>query len=328
MRRSYYVMYHRLPHRIRRRIVWASLVSPENPWSRLLPSEPEHPEYAGLARKIEIALFLRQKFGVGARNVHQLAADLREIAPDDNRSFVATRLADSLGENLPTDAIRLAKTATMSHDLYSDKLISHRHRYIFIAVPKVASRSIIRALVKADPSVQLVVKSSLGRVYQRFPESAGYYRFGFVRNPMDRLLSCFRDKIQYSTLSENRFKYIRYVFPNFGVNPADGLDGFCHWLFTPYGAETFSDRHWMSQNRSLMDAQGRLPDFIGCFERLELDWSAVLKEIGLPHVDLPHINASKGPTNGVLPWESDMGLRDALMERYSDDFPLGGYELG
>lgn len=113
-----------------------------------------------------------------------------------------------------------------------------------------------------------------------------YYRFGFVRNPLDRLLSCYAQKIVY---------YEREL----GMPP----------LFWRYGKtfhkdmtfeefveavsripDRMSDVHFRSQHVSLYYHGKQMVDFVGHFERLEQDWEYLRKKFNLPQ--LPHQNRS------------------------------------
>ena len=128
-----------------------------------------------------------------------------------------------------------------------------------------------------------------------------------------------QDKIASNSSRRNRL----FVLSHHGLSPNMDFLSFCQWLASPYGSDEFADRHWVSQHRILTRSNGKLPDFVGLFERLEEDWAKALALAGVPHVELPHINVSPAyPTEQIPP-----DLLDKLFDRYRKDFELGRYTI-
>ncbi len=102
-------------------------------------------------------------------------------------------------------------------------------------------------------------------------EFASYFKFSFVRNPWDRIVS--------------EYKYRRHPV---------SID-FKTYLFrrlpTPGWSEPY--RHIIPQYDFLYDDAGRLlVDFVGKFERLQADFDTVCSRIGIPPTPLPRVNRS------------------------------------
>ena len=72
--------------------------------------------------------------------------------------------------------------------------ISHKHKYIFVHIPKTGGISIRRALEKSDATLSKYTHQSIRTIQPTLtPEQfTSYYKFGFVRNPWDRLYSMYR----------------------------------------------------------------------------------------------------------------------------------------
>ncbi len=98
----------------------------------------------------------------------------------------------------------------------------------------------------------------------------GFFKFSFVRNPWDRLVS------------EYRFRYARkFTFKDFV---------FRH--MPPVGM-TNAYRHVMPQHEFIFDSNGQLlVDYLGRFENLDSDFGAILTKLGLGAGSLPHINST------------------------------------
>lgn len=104
-----------------------------------------------------------------------------------------------------------------------------------------------------------------------------WFKFGFVRNPWDRLVS------DYLFFHAGRYGFKRFVMERFPT-PADDC----------YRTHTGRYRHILPQHRYLYDEEGNLlVDFIGRFERLNEDFAKVAARLGIEGaVTLPHMNGA------------------------------------
>jgi hypothetical protein len=114
-----------------------------------------------------------------------------------------------------------------------------------------------------------------------------YFKFSFVRNPLDWLVSIFF----FFSQNENE---IYYEF----FKTLRGFDGFIEFLAaqskTNFAGLSFFEYSFKSPQRDfLYDEEGNLlVDYVGKFENMEHDFAEVCKIIGIPPVELPHINKS------------------------------------
>jgi hypothetical protein len=125
-----------------------------------------------------------------------------------------------------------------------------------------------------------------------------YYSFGFVRNPWDWLVSWFhfvKDTTVspdtghpwrhhlHSVVGDMDFdEFVRWVVDNDGLTRAHARrqSSFRH-------KRPFLQLDWFSDLRGDV-----IVNRIGRFENLAEDFASIATEIGLPRVDLPHINAT------------------------------------
>ena len=235
---------------------------------------------------------------------------------------VAIALAAALDAGNHAAALEMVATAGLRPDLRAEKIVSRRYGFLWICNPKVASRSIMSALRSADPDAELFREQTLSEVAAARPEARHYVSFAFVRHPCARTFSCYADK---HTLARSQTAAQRYFIERFhGVRRAMSFVEFSRWLNTACGSDAFADRHWLSQHLQIRGPDGRLPDFIGFYERLDADWEAVCRHVGLPHRRLPRLNRSPAglPAASQLNEEATRLLR----RRYADDFRVLGYQ--
>ena len=255
------------------------------------------------------------------RLLERLARRLADSPTPEHRD-VAAALAAAVGARDHATALALVTTAGCRTDLRAEKMVSRRHRFLWLGNPKVASRSIIAALRAADPGAELFRGRTLGEVLARRPEARGYFTFAFIRHPFDRTRSCHADKHALALRDRRAARW--FIEPWHGLRLGMTFAEFCRWLDTPWGSDAFADRHWLSQHRQIRAADGRLPDFLGRWERLDADWRAVTARLGLPCRELPRLNA--GPRGARAAGPPDDPAAAALRRRYAEDFRIGGYD--
>ena len=254
---------------------------------------------------------------------------------------VAKDLALAVARGRLATAFRITRTARNPMDLDADKIVSRRHGYVWFSVPKVASTSLGIALRAVTPDAETFYQLSAAQLFARRPETRHYYRFAFVRHPFTRALSFHAELHRFAPHYRGNHKFrdkqmrINRAFARFhGLAGTADFDDYCRWLLTPYASDAVADRHFSSQHMQIGAEDGRLPDFIGHFERLEADFSQVLERLGLPKAALPQLNTMVG-------WQSSPAALDAarsistrqltaankalLAARYAEDLNLGGY---
>lgn len=142
-----------------------------------------------------------------------------------------------------------------------------------------------------------------------------YFLFAFVRNPVERAWSCYKNKILNTKragkkdILTNREFYFGMEFAEF-VNVLVKLP------------DNVIDRHLRSQSWFLKDEQGLLPDYIGKLETFDTDWEIIRSKYGLPKI--PHHN--KSGSSGKITDICTHASMEQLIDRYADDIKLFGYQ--
>ncbi len=206
-------------------------------------------------------------------------------------------------------------------------IVSHRHRFIFAAVPKTGTHSVRGALrrhlgpddieqaglfVKKQfpyPELAQIGHGHLGfeqvRPYLGDAVVDSYFKFAFVRNPFDRFVSycAFMTRANGAFEREPR-NVMRHVL--FQLRPLQ------HVLFQP-------------QSTQLVGADGRLvADFIGRVETMQASFDAICARIGLPSEPLDQVNSSR---HGDYRSYYDAELVDGVAALYAADLAHFGYRF-
>jgi chondroitin 4-sulfotransferase 11 len=141
----------------------------------------------------------------------------------------------------------------------------------------------------------------------------GYFKFAFVRNPWDRLVSCWSQKaIREGPIARRLSRRGTQDFRAFA-------EMVCA---TP---DERANPHFRSQHVGLLSENGeRLPDFLGRFETLEEDFALVASKIGV-ETELPHLT----PSGQTHPYRDlyDEELAERVGRRFRRDVELFGYSF-
>jgi hypothetical protein len=213
-----------------------------------------------------------------------------------------------------------------------------RYNAVYIDIAKVASSS-LKATFAAVLGLDLdIVGGNPHEVeFPRPPESSctgewlypGQYTFSFVRNPWDRLVSCYRDKIEgevegFTKFSESGVARCLARFGAFSANMS--FEEFVHAVASIPDAD--ADEHFRSQHNYLTNIWGDIAvDFVGRYENLEADFRRVAARIGLPpNISLPRMQANPRFVNYV-DYYTD-ATREAVATRFAQDITLFSYRFG
>lgn len=174
---------------------------------------------------------------------------------------------------------------------------------IFVHVPKTGGVSIDRYLVANCNLTGFTGHHSVKVLKQKFPEAFdNYYKFAFVRNPWDRIVSAFFFLTQggYSKIDKVIIeKYIAKYDGNFTKFILD-LPNNLHFVHAPESIQEecadglpFETSHFIEQSYWICDQSDNVAvDFIGRFESFEADFQRVCEALTIPYRELIKSNSS------------------------------------
>lgn len=205
-------------------------------------------------------------------------------------------------------------------------ILSAKHRFIFVAIPKTGTHAVRQALrehmgprdmeqvglfvTKRFPIPEIAALGHGHITLQQLrphlsPELFdGFFKFAFVRNPFDRFVSY----CAFTTREDGEFERDpKTVMREIAAAPP--LD---HILFQP-------------QHLFLTDAGGQLlTDMVGRVETMQASYDAFAERIGIPSQPLDRVNATKRDDYRAY---YDDALIEAVAKIYARDLELFGYQF-
>lgn len=195
-------------------------------------------------------------------------------------------------------------------------MLCHHFNCLFVHIPKAAGQSIEHVFIKeldltwetraplllrTNDNILLGPKSLAHLTAQEYTDMkymtqeqfSRYFKFSFVRNPYERLVST-------------------YIYFNY-INKFD----FKHFLnaIVSNSLDERSTRHFLPQHNYIYDKnENILVDFVGRFENLQNDFNHVCSCISMPNTILPHTNKTKKNNHNLGPI---MAIKNIAQDLYS-----------
>lgn len=199
-----------------------------------------------------------------------------------------------------------------------EKVVSDNKNFIYIANPKVATRSLLKLLISSQDIKIKIYHRSIEEVYAQNKERKSYFHFALVRNPWARVYSCWRDKIS----TEGKFCDIFIISKFKGLYPDMPFKEFVYWLCTDEGSDNKADRHWLSQYQ-IFQGSAKVDKVIK-IEELMLQGENLLTDIGLDSSLLQKENSTSLSDNDYQKYY-DENLIDLIAKRYKNDIEKFNY---
>jgi len=172
-------------------------------------------------------------------------------------------------------------------------IVSYHHKFIYYPIPKVACSS-LKVAISEIMGIELFDDRPHAT---RFPEihlnqsnHIDYFKFAFVRNPWDRLVSCYKDKILYCTDHKGiRDAYNGQLPPFMRKYPFEKGMSFSSFVeAVSLIPDKDAEDHFVSQITFLSHNGKLVTDFLGRFENIENDWGDICKRLAIPATPLGH----------------------------------------
>jgi len=187
----------------------------------------------------------------------------------------------------------------------------HRGEFLFVWINKTAGLSMTRALGIEKNLYNHYTAMELREILGT-EEFASMFKFCFVRNPWDKVLSEFRFRIWTCQ------------------NELTRDSSFTDWVRSTYVDRDPRYHDWpkmfMPQLEWLTDENGRIAvDFVGRFENMQKDFDKISDAIGMTRQALPHENKSR--EDKCYRSYYDMETKAIVEDVFSADIEYFGYRF-
>ena len=239
-------------------------------------------------------------------------------------------------------------TLPLNHGQYpSTCIVSEANRFVYTFIPKAACSSLKMALSKqfnVEVDISKEAKENVFNDLESFeamhaadwPIAAkhlmltdrvwDYLKFAIVRNPWDRLVSCYKNKILSSGDTNDFYEngVHRALVKNYGdlfnssMSFADFTDAVCAI------PDEFAEDHFRSQHTFVTHRGEVFVDHIGKLENIEEEWAYLCANVNIDN-ELGNINVSSN-SGAYKDYYTDE-LRDKVAERYQKDIETFGYDF-
>lgn len=198
-------------------------------------------------------------------------------------------------------------------------MINHKHKLIFIHIPRTGGSSIEKALCGKDwfnihaPSKHLTAYSAK-KIYAEYWNK--YFKFTFVRNPWDRMVSL--------------LKYGNFYGVYLGVkNIINAENYFTNFKKVEYDKRYFNENQFNDYHpieRSIyQNIFGTEMNFIGRFENLEEDFSKICLMNNIKNKKILHLEKNHNREHYCNYYDSKS--KSLIEEKYYKDIKLFNYEF-
>ncbi len=203
-------------------------------------------------------------------------------------------------------------------------IVSNKYRFIFIHIPKTGGTSLAEPSFRDGKGALAGVLGETDHVQAGHIRAVGlkqkmgdswdrYFKFAFVRNPWDRMVSLYHYFLQDPEKQQSELGK--------RIAACRDFNDFCRNLDA-----LELDAHFDEQLSYLIDYEGRLLiDCIGRFETLGQDYGQICARLGLPACELPHYR--KSSHRHYLQYYDDCSLA-IIAAKYRNDIAAFKYTPG
>ena len=212
--------------------------------------------------------------------------------------------------------------------------VDDEQKFIYCVIPKVATKTWKKVLAQARGIPHKITRWNVWRhfsnytVKERKQRLQTYFKFVFVREPLQRLLSAYKDRIIRHSLAYRKLRkeIVQALRPQDYEPKGKNFVSFREFI-QYYSDNKSRDHHWR-QYEKLCHPCVINYDFIGHLETLEEDAALLLKMAGIDdRTTFPPIHNSTDSSD-VLQYYSQIPPEyiTRIGELYRSDFDMFGYE--
>ena len=196
-------------------------------------------------------------------------------------------------------------------------MISHKHKCILVHIPRCGGTSMEISMVgdnwfKIDRTTKHLIASTAKKIYEPYWDD--YFKFSFVRNPWDRMVSMSRYSNFYGCRIEGGKLNVNEYMKRWSNSEIDPR------------SKSKTENIKPIKNAVYLNILNEELDFIGRFENLLEDFGKVCSILNCKN-KLPHSQYNKKTPKRYTEYYNDE-TQQIVAEKYAKDIEYFGYEFG
>ena len=192
--------------------------------------------------------------------------------------------------------------------------ISERYKFVWYRVAKVGTRSILARFNKLN--IPFSAYHSI-HCYLPYKKYENYFKFGFARDPLNRFISAWKDKILSFSNKKNYF--------DLDSKEIDKMRDINYFIDSFFSDNNYfqKDIHFRHQSH-LIDLNNI--DFIGRLENINNDYNYILKKLNIKNIKkrIDHKNKTTEFHTESIKLINKVN-KEKLISYYQKDFSIFGY---
>jgi len=196
-------------------------------------------------------------------------------------------------------------------------IINHKNKFVFVGVSKTGSTTIhnyFGSSVPEDHKSFTKWHYPVSKIIEDHPEVKDYFKFGFCRNPWDRMVSCWYDFSSPTSDHQGWNKPLRESFSSFED------------FILNFGNTKWKNEIRFQSCTNYLYYENKPIDYIGKFEKFNEEVTYILNTIGKQNISYyPLRNERKANRNKDYKQYYTNDMVDIVSDLFSDDITNFGY---
>lgn len=164
-------------------------------------------------------------------------------------------------------------------------IIDNKNKFVHIAIPRTATTCLNFTLGNEKHPEPNLHHAKISEVLDKNPDVSNYFKFTFVRNPWDRLVSVYHEFKKRGNRYSEMVTLDKPLLSEFDItnNNIENFRNFCKNLNNSHWR---NDLFFHNQYDYVTKNNEDIMDFIGRYETLNDDWYKIRDKIGYGGVEL------------------------------------------